>query len=40
MTAQELNGLPEAKGPWNMSYAPRIVNLARAIEQRLKEKNT
>jgi hypothetical protein len=40
LTDEELNNLPEASGPWNMSYAPRIVNLARAIEQRLKEKNT
>jgi len=40
LTDEELNDLPEAKGSWNMSYAPRMVNLARAIEQRLKEKNT
>jgi hypothetical protein len=40
LTDEELNDLPEAKGPWNMSYAPRIVNLARAIEAKLKEKNT
>jgi hypothetical protein len=40
LTDEELNNLPEAKGPWNMSYAPRIVNLARAIEAKLKEKNT
>jgi len=39
LTDEELNYLLKAKGPWNMSYAPRIVNLARAIEQRLKEKN-